>query len=77
MIAFRIARKLTFLNFFLIAAKGLECIGLEVGIGFDKLRYELIEKTEKIIEHKDLTVTVGACPDSNGRNGQLFRDGLG
>jgi hypothetical protein len=43
MIAFRFARKLTVLNFFLVTAKSLERIGLEMGIGFDKLRHEVIE----------------------------------
>jgi len=76
-IAFRIARKLAALDFFFVAAKGLERIRLEVGIGFDKLRHEIVEQSEEVIEDQDLAVTVGTGPDSNCRNGQLFRDGLG
>ena len=55
----------------------MERVGLEVGIGFDKLRHKLVEEPEEVVEHKDLAVAVGACPDANGRNGQLFRHSLG
>ena len=42
-VAFRIARKLAFLDFFLVAAKRLERIRLEMGIGLHKLRHEIVE----------------------------------
>lgn len=76
-ITFRIVRELSLLNFFLVATERLERIGLEMGIWFDKLRHKLIEQPEEIIEDQDLAVAVGTGPDSNGRNGDLFCDGLG
>ena len=38
-----VARKLALLDFFLVAPERLQRIGLEMGIGFDKLRHEIIE----------------------------------
>lgn len=77
MITFRIARECAFLDFLFVAAKSLERIRLEMGIGFDKLRHEVVKQSEEVIEDQDLAVTVGTGPDSNCRNGQLFRNGLG
>ena len=76
MVGLGVARKLALLDFLFIAAKRLQRIRLKVGVGFHKLRHELIEKTKEIVEHKNLAVAVGTGSDSNGRNSQLFRDGL-
>lgn len=38
-----VAGKLALLDFLFVAAKGLERICLEMGIGFDKLRHEIVE----------------------------------
>src|SRR3979411_106239 len=72
-----VARKLALLDFFLVALERLQRIGLEMGIGFDKLRHEIIEQSKEVIEDQDLAVTVGTGPDSNCRNGQLFRNSRG
>ena len=45
-----VARKLALLDFFLVAPERLQRIRLEMGIGFDKLRHELIEQSEEVIE---------------------------
>ena len=72
-----VAWKLAFLNFFFVAAKGLERIGLEMGIRLHKLRHKLIEKAEEIIEHKDLAITVRTGADPDGGNGHLLCNSLG
>ena len=42
-VGFGVARKLSLFDFFLITAERLERICLEMGIGFNKLRHEVVE----------------------------------
>jgi len=63
-----VARKLTLLNFFLVASERLERIGLEVSVRLNEFRHKVIEETEKIIENQHLTVAVRTGADADGGN---------
>src|SRR5881296_3108809 len=66
-VTFGVSRELSVLDFFFIAPERLQSIGLEVGIGLHKLRHEVIEEAEEIIEYEHLSVAVRAGPDADGR----------
>ncbi len=76
-VAFGVARKLALLDLFFVASERLQRIRLEVSVRSNELRHELIEKTEKIIEHKDLAITVRTGADPDGGNGHLLCNSLG
>jgi len=64
-IGFGIGWKLPLFDFFLVPAKCLECVGLEVGIGLDEFGDKLVEEPEKIVEHENLSVAIGTSTNAD------------
>src|SRR5207237_593144 len=69
-VTLRVSRELSMLDFFFIAPERLERVSLEVGVRLHKLRYEVIEEAEEVMEHEHLSVAVRASPDADGGNRQ-------
>jgi hypothetical protein len=51
MITFGVGGKLALLDFFPVAAEGLQRVGSQMRVGLDELGDELIEEAEQVIEN--------------------------